>query len=370
MLRISIILLSIWMIGFAQAAAEGENFGVRGQLATNYNDNITFAHTNVFADLIETTLVGLDLKKQWQRNNFLAQIDLAHDFYFRNKSFDNTIVVFRALDLYELSDRMRFNLSENYERAQEPRSFDDAFGRNSGRYRTDRNKLKLQYELDLSSHASIEVTYGNEFTGYSRADLDNTVLNQPGTRFQYAFNEVDRVGLGYTFSLRDFESGSQIQGNSVIVDFGHNFTKQLQVVMKAGEDFISEDTIGSSHNVRYELSLLNDIDQATHAGLRYQRGLNSYAYSHDLFDSYQISANFARELTQRISLSGAGFYGQGDYQQSRVHDELLGAATQVNYALSEHSQIGLTYNYAKTISNQDSRSYQRNFVGIQLQLKY
>lgn len=275
----------------------------------------------------------------------------------------------RASDRYELSSRMRVNVSDSYQRAQEPQSFDDAFGRNSGRYRTDQNRFSLKSEWDLSPYALFELTYANEFTGYSRRDLDNTTLNQIGPRFQYAFDDANRVGVGYIFSSRDFESGALIQGNSVVVDFGHNFTKQLQLVLKAGEDFINDESTGNSQHTRYEVSLLNEIDATTHAQISYKRGLNSYAYSKDLFDSYQISAALGRELTARISISGAGFYGKGEYQQSGISDELAGLGIQAQYAFSPQVQGGLNYNYAQTVSNQDARSYHRNFVGVQLQIK-
>ncbi len=353
----------------AKALAEGQNFGLHGQLATSYNDNVTLAHTRVIADVIEKALIGIDLKKEGSRNSFLAQMDLSHDFYFNNSSFNNTVVVLKASDRYELSSRMRVNVSDSYQRAQEPQSFDDAFGRNSGRYRTDQNRFNVKYECDLSQYALFELTYANEFTGYSRSDLDNTVLNQIGPRFQYAFDDANRLGMGYIFSSRDFESGALIQGNSVVVDFGHNFTKQLQLVLKVGEDFVNDESTGNSQHARYEVSLLNEIDVTTHAQISYKRGLNSYAYSKDLFDSYQVSGALGRELTARVSISGAGFYGKGEYQQSRISDELLGAGAQINYAFSQQVQVGLNYNFAQTLSNRDVRSYHRNFVGAQVQIK-
>jgi opacity protein-like surface antigen len=352
------------------AQAYVKEVSTRGQLSTSYDDNVTFAYTNVTADVSQSLLAGLDLKLEGSRNKFLAQADVLHNLYMNNSSFNNMGVVFRASDLLELSSRMHLNFLDNYERSEEPRSFDDAFGRNNGRYRTDKNNFYLGFELDVSSQMLLEWTYRNEFIGYSRDDLDNSFLNQAGGRVQYAIDDANWVGLGYEFALRDFSSGTNITNNSLAVDFGHYFTKQLQLVLKVGEDFIDQDTFGRSQQTRYEASLLNDLDETTHASLRYRRGLNSSAYSKDLFDSYQVSASLSRELTRRITVSGAGFYGQGEYQQSNIHDELLGVGAGINYALSQHLKIGLNYSYSETVSNQNVRSYRRNFVSVQTQLRF
>ncbi len=352
------------------ACAEVKKFSVRGQLATTYDDNVTFSHTNIKSDVSQSVLAGLDLKFEGSRNRFLAQADVLRNFYINNSSYDNTGVVFRASDLFELSNRMRLNFSDNYERSEEPRSFDDAFGRNSGRYRTDKNNLRAGFDFDVNSHTIFEWTYLNEFTGYSRNDLDNSFLNQTGGRVEYAFDEDNRMGLGYDFSFRDFSSGTSIAAHLIAVDFGHHFTKQLQLVVKVGEDFIDDEDSGNSQKARYEVSLLNDFDEATHAGLEYRQGLNSFAYSKDLFESYQISASLARELTRRVTVSGAGFYGHGEYQQSRIRDKLLGAGGGVDYAFSQQVSVGFNYSYSETISNQSVRSYRRNSVGVQTQMKF
>ena len=358
------------LVAVGNVSAQVKKISTRGQLATSYDDNVTFAHANIRADVSQILSAGADLKLEASRNTFLAQTDVSRNLYVKNNSFANTAVVFRASDLFELSSRMRLNSSDYYERSEEPRSFDDTFGRNNGRYRTDKNNFSVGFDLDLNSQMIFQWTYRNEFTGYSRKDLDNSFLNQTGGRVEYAFDEANRMGLGYDFSFRDFSSGTSITGHLLAVDFGHHFTKQLQLVVKVGEDFIDDQDSGNSQKARYEISLLNDFDEATHAGLKYRQGLNSFAYSKDLFDSYQISASLAREITQRITVSGAGFFGEGEYQQSRIRDKLLGVGAEVDYALSQQISVGFNYSYSETISNQDVRTYRRNFGTLHTQMKF
>ncbi len=369
MRRIGIVLLTVWFMWVVKADAENKNLVLRGRLETSYNDNVTLAHRNVVSDMVQSVLLGLDFKRETDRNSFLLQADAARNFYLDNGSFDNTEINFRATDRYELSSRMRLNITDHYNRAEDPQSFADAFGRTSGRYRTDDNNLNAKYGFDLNSHMLFELEYINDVTVYSRSDLDNSVFNQFHPRLQYALDESNRVGIGYGFTMRDFESGSQVSGHTIIADFGHSFTKQLEWGCKIGEDFANEDTGGTSQQARYEVSLINDINETTNAALKYRRGLSSYAYSKDLFDSYQVSATLAREVTSRVFVRAAGFYGEGDYQNSGIHDELLGAGVGINYATSPQSSVGLNYNFARTRSNQEIRSYDRNFVGVQFEIK-
>ncbi|MCB9772167.1 MAG: outer membrane beta-barrel protein [Candidatus Omnitrophica bacterium] len=354
----------------SNASAENRNYNVRGLLTTTYDDNVTLTHVNTKADVIETIGVGLDIKREGTRNHFLGQIDVFRNFFVHNSDFDNTAIILSAKDAFEISSRMRFNVSESFERSQEPRNFEDAFGRNTGRYQTNRYKLFLTYEFDISNYALFQWTYGNEMTSYSRADLNDSTRNEAGARIQYAFDHANRAGLKYEFAIRSFESDNQIANNALIVDYGHNFTKQLQLVLKVGADFINSDISGSTVRGRYEVGLLNDIDEITRAGLSYKRGLNSESTSQDLFDSYRFTGSVGRELMQRIAVFGTAFYGKGEYQQSQVENKLVGAGAGVNYELFRNAIVKLTYDYSQTISNQVSSSYHRNVVGLQTQVKF
>ncbi len=352
------------------ALAEGRNFTLRGQMATSYDDNITFAHSHAIADFLQTILVGLDFKSEKSRNNFLMQADVSQNFYFHNQSFNNSAVLFRAKDLFEVSERLRLNASESFESTEEPRSFDDAFGRNSGRYRTDRNRFKVGGEVDISSHALGQLSYHNEFTGHSRAGIDDSDLNMMSSRVEYDFDDTNRAGLSYEYALRSYSSGKDIIINSLIVDYGHHFTKQLEWVVKVGEDFIDSEISGRSQQARYEMSLLNDIDEATHAALTYRKGLSTSTYSKNLFDSYQVSASLAREVTQRTALNGSAFYGRGEYRETHIEDKLSGLGLGVSYAVSQKMDVGLDYSFSKTGSTDGTRSFERNFFGANAKFKF
>lgn len=370
MRRIGLAFLLFFSFRIVQALAEGDHFDIRGRLKTTYDDNVTFAHTNKLSDVLQTVLVGLDFKADTSRNSFLAQLDLSRNFYFENKSFDNTTVGLRLSDGFEFSDRLRLTTSDDYQRSEDPRSFDDQFGRSSGRYRTDRNQINLGLDFDLNSHTMLQYTYGHEYTGYSRKDLEDTDMHHTGGRVQYAFDDANRIGVGYDYSRRFFETGNELVDHTIYGDYGHSFTKQLNLTVKAGQDMIDSDSSGKSRQARYEINLLNDIDETTNAGLKYTRGLNSYAYSQDLFDAYRFSATFGKELTSRFFAQGAVFYGEGEYKQSKVRDRLSGLNAGVTYAVTQNIGAGISYSFSETKSNQDSRSYQRNAVGFQVNMKF
>jgi len=357
-------------IGATYVFAERDYFDIRGQLTTSHDDNVTFASTNEKSDVLQTILVGLDFKSEASRNKFLARVDIYQNFYFDNRSFDNTGVSLSLTDDFEVSERLRLNASDNFESAQAPGSFEDEFGRTNGRYRTDQNYLNLGADFDLNSHALLQATYGYDYTAYSREDLNDTQMQHTGGRFQYSIDEANRIGVGYDYSRRFFESGTALSGHTIYGDYGHSFTKQLSLKLKAGQDFINSDLNGSSKQARYEVTLANDINATTRGSLNYRRGLNSYATSQNLFDSYQVSAALGRELTPRLVAGGVAFYGEGEYQQTQIKDKLAGASVGLNYSFSENISSGINYSFSETDSNDTTRSYQRNVISFQTLMKF
>jgi hypothetical protein len=344
-LSLALIVLS----PMSNAQAENDHLDVRAQLTTSYDDNVTFAHTNQKRDFLESVLLGIDLKADSSRNRLLGQLDLTRNFYFDNSSFDNTAVGLRLRDDFEVSQRLRLNATDDFTSAEAPNSFDDEFGRTNGRYRTDKNELGLGADYDLSSHTLFQWTYGHEYTGYSRRDLSDTDMHRTGGRIQYAFDEANRIGAGYDYSHRFFATGNEIVDHTVYGDYGHNFTRQLSLNLKAGEDFIDSERTGNAQNVRYEASLTNDVNATTRGVLKYTRGLSSYANSENLFDSYRLSLTFGRELTQRMVVYGSGFYGVGEYQQTRIKDKLSGIGIGLNYSFSDEVSPGSIIAFQKQI---------------------
>lgn len=365
-------LIFIWavMLTAGLARAEDKHFSVRGAESTNYDDNVTFSHNKVIRDVVQTLQAGMDIKNETSRNSLLMQADIGQNFYAHNNAFNNTAVTFSVTDLFEISQRLKLNMMDHYDRADEPRSFEDAFGRTTGRYRTDRNRFSAALDFDLNSQTKLSGTYRNEFTGYSRKDLDNSFLNQTGGHIDFHFNDANRIGGEYQYALRRFESGTDIAAHAVKAEYGHHLTSQLELVLKAGGDFLYDTSTGHSSGGDYEASLVNDIDRKTQALLSYRRGLNSYAYSKDLFDSWQISAAFSRDIARRISAQGTAFYGRGSYRQSRIKDNLAGAAFGIRYSLTEQCRVGIQYNFSETESSQSSGSYHRNFAGLQTEMKF
>ncbi len=351
-------------------AAENEYVTLRGYLSTSFDDNVTFSSANQKKDVVQSVLLGLDFNLQTSRNQFLAQCDLSRNLYFDNSSFDNTAYKMRLIDVFEISPRLRLSASNAYLRREEPSSFDDQFGRTSGRYRRDNNQFDMQFDYQVKSQMILQWMYTHQYTGYSRQDLEDTDKHQVGARVEYQFNESNRLGAGYEYSRRFFEKANEFTGHSVFVDYGHSLSAQLNFSVRAGEDFIANSTIVSTRQARYDVSLINDIDKTTRGGLKYRRGLSTYSYSQDLFDSYQFSLELSRELTSRLRINTAGFFGQGEYKKSRIRDCLSGVSVSAEYSFTEQISSGFEYSYSQTNSNQNIRSYERNLVSLQMKLRF
>jgi opacity protein-like surface antigen len=342
---------------------------VKGSTRVAYDDNVTFQHDPV-SDIITSMNAGIGLKAEGSRYGLNAAASITHHIYSDNSSFDNTEFDTAVDGHWDFSERDRLKFSDSYTHAEDPRSFEDAFGRENGRYTYDRNGFKLRYDRDLNAHLSAYTHYDQALNYYSRNDLSDSIQHTVGGGVEYAIDSADIVGLGYDYAKRFFTPGPEIAVNSIFGTYRRYFTTQLYLDAKVGSDFIDSESRGHDSRLRTEISLTSDVDENTRAGISFRKGLSTSSYSQNLFDSYQFSAQWARQLTRRINAGFNAFYGKGEYQVINIRDRSLGAGVGASYSLTAKSTIGLNYTYSDTESNVSSRSYKRNYVQLGMQVHF
>ncbi len=363
-----IFFLLAWL-GMCSSAFASMNMELKGSTVVAYDDNVTFQHDPI-SDVITSVNAGIGLKAEGSRYGLNGSVSVAHHFYSKHSSFDNTEFDTKLDGHWELSERDRLKFTDSYTHAEDPRSFEDAFGRVNGRYTYDRNDFSTRYERDLNENLSAFAHYDQDLNYYSRNDLSDSIQHTIGGGIQYAIDSANIVGFGYDYAKRFFTPGPEIGVNSIFGTYRRYFTKQLYLDTKVGSDFIASEGRGHDSQLRTEISLTSDVDENTRAGISFKKGLNTSSYSQNLFDSYQFSAQWARQLTSRINAGFNAFFGKGEYQVISIHDRSLGAGVGASYSLTAKSTIGLNYTYSDTESNVSTRSYKRNYIQLGMQIRF
>ena len=119
----------------------------------------------------------------------------------------------------------------------------------------------------------------------------------------------------------------------------------------------------------FSASLAGELDKRTTATLSFDKQYYTNSYSQDLFDYWQISASFAKQLLARLKFLVSGFYGNGKYIAQGIQDNLFGLNASMEYELTRRAKARITYSFSKTDSDQHSRDYTKNttYAGLRME---
>ncbi|MFA5320512.1 MAG: outer membrane beta-barrel protein [Candidatus Omnitrophota bacterium] len=344
--------------------------GLTGGLQQVYDDNITYAESNKRADYSTTASLGIRALAEGKLRSAGFTGNFAFSHFHRYSRYDNHSQDFSVFYNQELDKYNRFRVSDSFSHDYEPRSFEDAFGRSSGRYSIYNNRFKFDYSKDFTRRFAGIFEYANNNTHYSRADLTDSNLNTLGFTGQYAINSKLLALGSYAYSRRGFEGGGFTAGNLLTAGLRNYFTSRLYLDAVTGLNFL-RDITGKRYNKPVFSLLLTDVlDEVSTTRCGFRREYNSVSYQEDLFNYWEFFADFSRRLTARLGYTFSGFYGQGEYLNNSIKDTLKGASCGLTYDLTQRWKGDLTYSYSITDSNEASREYRKNTVifGLRMDL--
>ncbi len=373
MKRAEIIFIAVlfFILGTFDAwANKSMDIDIRGTLSNRFDDNITFVNSDKRKDFITDISAGLVLSQEGKTHTLDVSGNITQEKFWDNASFDNTRQDASLNFQKELSKHDNFKLKDVLTHAEEPRSFEDAFGRTSGRYSYIRNRFELGYLRVLSKHLNVQMTYGNELYNVSRDDLSDSVMNKTGVELDYIQSSAWTFLLGYDYSTRDFNPGGSVVGNAIVAGVRRFFTPQLYLDVKPGvtltksvdnEDFVKATAL---------IALTDEISKNIKAGIYFQSDSNATSSSQDIFNSWRIGGNFFKQLLRRLNGTIGAFYGRGEYESSGIEDELIGVNTRLEYEVTKNAATFLGYGYAETISNRDNRGYVKNTISLGVRVNF
>jgi hypothetical protein len=356
----TIILAMIFVSGFLGSAGAG--LKLKAAASEMYDDNITYQPDDRRQDWITSLGLGLGLSAETPVRNFDLSGQVVHQLFAERPTYNNTAqdLTFRFRN--EFSARDRIQVQNVFAHTHEPRSFEETLGRSGGRFSYYRNKLNVGYTREVLSQWSMGLRYANEIDEISRDDIRDSYLNAGGTDLSYSQSSARIFTLGYGYSQRRFENNANSDNHTVTGAVRQYFTKQLYFDAKSGVDFIRSYSGRQFVKPVIFASLTDELDNRTNTSLSYAKEYHTISYSEDLFNYWQATGQFTRQLLRRLGGSVSGFYGEGTYVDSSVEDRVLGANATLSYDLLAYLKGNLSYAYSNIDSNVHAREYVKNTV--------
>lgn len=343
---------------------------LRASASEIYDDNITSVHEDEKGDFITDLSFGLGLKYEGKNRSLDLTANVLQQLFAEYDDFNNTSEDLTLNFQQEFSKFDRINIKNIFTHTYEPSSFEEAFGITTGRYSYYRNKLYLAYMKELAKQLSVGARYTNEIDEISRTDLSDSSLNGTGIDLNYFHSFATTFMLSYDFSQRDFEPGSNAITNTIAPGLRHYLTKKLYFDGKTGIDFIHSYNDKNYINPVIQASLTNDIAENSRVSISFAKRYYTTAYTEDLFDYWQTTGSFSRQLCQRLACSLSGFYGSGEYVVSNITDKLQGVSIGFTYDVSKTLKGKLSYTYSNTDATVDTREYTKNRIFLGLTMEF
>lgn len=368
-LRQSIKFFSIFIYLMALPACvttKGKGLDIKGSVVSGYDDNVRFSHENELHDVVTKLSVGLDYLQE-QKTQFLDISAQVHEELFAdNDDLNNFSQDLSAYFHKELSKYDRFSIDEAFEHAEDPTSFEEEFGRDNGRFNTYKNKLLFEYKKDLSPHHLWITEIGNEVKEVEREDLRDSVFNRFGTELDYILSPKTSVFLKYNLIHAYVDTPDNAFIHTLAPGFKYFLTRQLLFETYGGVNMVR--TFDGEDLVRptFYAALTDELDRKSTFTLAYSKGHIPTGYTSDLFDQWQTSLKYRRQLFKRLNGYLNAFYGEGEFVNSDISDHLKGISCILGYNLTKNVDANLSISHTIKESNVPTREYRKNtvFLGI------
>ena len=367
------IVMVVFCLFSAEARAArigGVEIRLRGGVSEVYDDNITYAKTGKIHDFITRPTIGAAATYEGKNTSFSASGSYYHEFYADKSNFNNNGGDFTATINSELSKFDKVTLSDTFTRTYNPHSFEDQFGRTSGRYNSTRNRVNFGYARDISRHFGLSLRYSNEYNTYSRSDIAKSFLNTAGVEGAYILSSDMSFIAAYDFTRRDFDPGLHATTNTLSGGLRKYFTKQLYFDGMGGIDLIKSYSGRNYTKPMVVVSLTDDINDRTRATLSFSKRYDTISYSQDLFDQWRVSAGLSHELSQKLRGNLSAFYGRGEYVGTGAISKLMGSSIVLTHDINDNWKANVNYSFSRQISTSADGGYRKNTVTVGLTAEF
>ena len=255
---------------------------------------------------------------------------------------------------YEISDRLSFNLSDNFIKSRDSAEL-DPLGNIATREEYYRNRLGAIFTLDFKPKFTTKIGYQNWITDYNEDTSEDSMGNQGIYDLIYYLNSSTSLDLEYHYWDVDYDGD--------ISDYTSN---QLSLVTRKEFRILDLEAAVGYQKREFDDPAHEDIDvvpyRFTISG-RSSSGKTRYSLSAaqnfnflnsndsgDYYEATRLSLSLFRDLTSKITLGIAGYYQNSDYIDYIRDDDTYKILGDINYQMRER----LAFYFAVSYENRDS----------------
>ena len=346
----------------------GLSLKIEGKVTETYSNNLTFASDkeNRVEDFMTMLKLDMDAKYEGKRRTFGLGGQLSRRIKTESNDVRNSSEQFFLNFINDFSEYDSLNINNAYSHTQLPGSFEEEFGRITGRFDSYNNRLNFNYNKFFSKYINASTGYAYTENWNEKEGAKDSHRNDLDFRVNYEHSDMTQFTYLYTYSDSRFEDGGNISTNSINVGIRQYLTKRILFNGLAGMVFTSYSDTNS-----FEGAILGEIDEKTSADLSYSNTVDLSSETENIFSSWRITGKLKRMLVEKLIMSLSGFYGEGDYDPRGISDTLEGGSALLNYNFWKNkrgSRVNgtLGYSYSELDSNDDSRDYDRNTINASL----
>lgn len=340
-------------------------------IGETYDDNVTYSKEDKREDFITNLGVGVGVNYEGKKNSLELIVNIYNETYAKNETFNNIAQDLTLNFKSEFSKYSRISLQNVFTHSDAPlfftgEFFAEQFGRPSGRFDYFQNSLSIDYTNDIAKQITATARYTNNVDAFSNIDLPASFQNAAGLEFNYLFSSITNFLMSYDFVYRQFDDGGDATIQIFTTGVRQYITKKFYFDGAAGLEFVESFDNESITRPVFQASLTHELDENSNARLLFTKQSNTSPYFKDIFNQWQTSLSFNRQVLKRLGCSFLFFYGEGEYIASDLEQDFWGARSVFTYDINDNLKWNFTYTYSEAEANFGDAEYTKNTVFLGL----
>ncbi|MBI4707269.1 MAG: hypothetical protein HY761_05025 [Candidatus Omnitrophica bacterium] len=346
---------------------KGLDLKISGTTSETYDDNLTFSKADKKEDFI--TALGLNMSTAYEGKRRFLNLAGGFNYGFnaRYKDIKNSSEYLNLNFKNEFSNYDDITLNYNFSHSSTPGSFQEAFGRVSGRYESYANNYGVHYLRNLSEHFSISAMYNYSSSKAELEEVDKWWQSSYGINCNYLYSTDTSVVLSYSHA--NSSSDVVIESTSIGLRQNISITKAIQLSGNVGMSSTSAENSKSSA-LNMDIALQYEIDQKTNFSLAYTKNIQTYPNTDDAYRNWQINSSLAHNFLEQLNSTISSFYAEGKSISTDITNRFLGVSFLLQYEISEHLTTSLNYVYSNSNSTNELGGYNRDAVTANVSLNF
>ena len=315
-------------------------------VSETFNDNINNSDGNEEYDFITTLQAGIMLTSDWRAHTLSFSTNVYQDIYSRDFEQSNNSQDAQINYNRPLSRRSSITINDTFSHYPEPRTYDYMFGVTGGRNTYYTNILSINYQRYFTRFLGFNAHYQNNFTWYTSNETPDSRYNLGGASINYDWSSYNSTSIQYEFTYTEYDTGEKIPLHTAMLGHRFNFTNQLYTNLGAGFDYtVTAD--GEERSPHFLVSLIDDIDRRNQLNITFTKNYTMTPYEDDVFEQWQVSCTFTRQIYDRLGGNLNAFYGEGEYITTGIENMLIGFSIGFNYIIREEINGSINYTYTQ-----------------------